>query len=178
MAPKLACVCSSWNAAVAATPELWHILDTAAVPKKSWPSGRQGASPAKHGRKKAAAAKQLTAEQGLSLWVASGRLQELQSLLLYGDGTAAANAADGSAAGHNRQLSAQLLEHIAGGCQQLRRLSIFGVLSLRPEVISIAGVVHALAVDRFRLSASVNMPLVSMEWFGHSHHEAASPCLY
>lgn len=134
MAPRLACVCSSWSAAVTATPELWHILDTAAVPNKSWPQSRQLASPTKQGRKRAAASRQLTAEQGLSLWVASGRLQELQSLLLYGDSTSATDAADGSCAGHNRQLSAQLLDHIVGSCQQLRRLSIIGALSLRPEV--------------------------------------------
>jgi hypothetical protein len=136
MAPKLACVCSSWNAAVAATPELWQILDTAAISSRSWAHNSQGrtVSPAKTGRKKGAAAKQLTAEQGLSLWVSSGRLRELQSLLLYGDGASSGDAGDGSSAGVNRQLNAQLLEHIASSCQQLRRLSLFGVLSLRPEV--------------------------------------------
>jgi hypothetical protein len=78
----------------------------------------------------------MTAEEGLALWVATGRLQQLQSLLLYGEGAAAADADDSAAAGGtcSRQLTAGLLMRVADGCQQLRRVSLFGAWSMRTEV--------------------------------------------
>lgn len=155
MAPRLACVCTSWSAAVDATPELWRMIDTAAIPAKSWvqeePAGggvrsppskkQQGAGKGKQpaGRRKGAN-KQLSAEQGLRLWAGSGRLQELQALLLYGEGGAGcADPTEEQARDANRQLSAALLQELADSCQQLRRVSLFGAWSLRPEVSNFTG---------------------------------------
>lgn len=152
MAPRLACVCTSFNAAVAATPELWCLIDTAAIPNGSWvqapggarspPGKSKGAAAAKGKQKQPAggrkgASTQLTAEQGLSQWVTSGRLQQLQTVLVYGEGAAGAGCADpqeAAAGDANRQLSAPLLMQIADSCQQLRRVDLFGAWSLRPEV--------------------------------------------
>ena len=137
MAPRLACVCSSWHAAVLATPELWRLLDTAAIPKRAWsqPSSRGGKGKGKRG----AGQRPLTAQEGLSQWTASGRLQQLQVLLLYGQngaGPPAGAAEDPAAAGEdvNRQLSPELLMQLADNCQQLQRISLSGFFSLKPEV--------------------------------------------
>jgi hypothetical protein len=74
MAPRLACVCASWAAAVAETPELWRILDTQYLP-----AAGSAKSPAGK-RKKGGAAQQRrhTADEGLASWLATGRLQQLQ----------------------------------------------------------------------------------------------------
>jgi hypothetical protein len=76
MAPRLACVCTSWAAAVAETPELWRTLDTQYLP-----AAGSVRNPAKQ-RKKGGAAQQqqqgYTADEGLASWLASGRLQQLQ----------------------------------------------------------------------------------------------------
>jgi hypothetical protein len=150
MAPRLACVCTNWTAAVAATPELWRLIDTAAIPNRAWgqhpsaarspPGKTKGAgtkSAGKAARKGSAKQQPLSAEQGLSQWVASGRLQQLQALLLYGEGgtgAACAGPHDGAGRDANRQLSAALLMQIADSCQKLQRVSLFGAWSLRPEV--------------------------------------------
>lgn len=147
MAPRLACVCTSWSAAVDATPELWRLIDTAAIPARSWvqepasgsvrspPSKKQQGAKGKQAVGRKGANKQLSAEQGLRLWVESGRLQELQALLLYGEGGAGcADLTEGQARDANRQLGAALLQELADSCQQLRRVSLFGAWSLRPEV--------------------------------------------
>lgn len=159
MAPRLACVCTSWSAAVDATPELWHLIDTAAIPARSWvqepavggvrspPSEKQQGAKGKQaaGRK----GKRLSAEQGLRLWAASGRLQELQALLLYGEGANRFDPQDGTGRDANRQLSPALLQELADSCQQLHRVSLFGAWSLRPEEVS---------------SALLSMPALSELW--------------
>lgn len=147
MAPRLACVCTSWQAAVAATPELWRILDTGAISSKAWvQQNAQGrgrgpkAARAKGKARGASAARFVSAEQGLRQWLESGRLQQLQVLVLHGEGPAGPTAdvsaleSESSRSGPNRQLSPGLLMQIADTCQQLRRVSLFGCLSWRPEV--------------------------------------------
>lgn len=147
MAPRLACVCTSWSAAVDATPELSRLVDTAAIPARSWlqepvgggvrspPSKKQQGAKGKQAAGRKGANKQLSAEQGLRLWAESGRLRELQALLLYGEGGAGcADPTEGQARDANRQLSAALLQELADSCQQLRRVSLSGAWSLRPEV--------------------------------------------
>jgi hypothetical protein len=153
MAPRLACVCTSFNAAVSATPELFKLLDTAAIPAKAWaqPSGSERSPKgSKHGKARSISskgAKLLSAEEGLRHWLATGRLAQLQALLLYGEGSAsaqdgavqgggsfAAAAAAAGGGGSHRQLSSGLLTDIADSCQDLTRVSMFGVFSLRPEV--------------------------------------------
>lgn len=146
MAPRLACVCTSWQAAVAATPELWHILDTAAISSKAWVQqnahGRSRGPKAPRAKGKASGASAVgfvSAEQGLRRWLEIGRLQQLQVLVLHGEGPVgptadAALESESSRSGPNRQLSADLLMQIAETCQQLRRVSLFGCLSFRPEV--------------------------------------------
>jgi hypothetical protein len=152
MAPRLACVCTSWSAAVGATPELWRLIDTAAIPARSWvqepavggvrspPSKKQqGAKGGKQGAGRKGANQRLSAEQGLRLWAASGRLQELQALLLYGEGAGRVDPQDGTGRDANRQLSPALLQELADSCQQLHRVSLFGAWSLRPEVSNAVG---------------------------------------
>eukprot|EP00775_Hariotina_reticulata_P009954 gene9954-10109_t len=102
MAPCLACVCSSWAAAVAETPELFQVIDTAylsaraSLPAASAPARQQGAGvPAgrtagKPSRRSSAEGKRVQgaakpghasiADAGIAGWVASGRLQQLQEL--------------------------------------------------------------------------------------------------
>jgi hypothetical protein len=84
MAPRLACVCSSWAAAVAETPELWRVLDTQFLPAAA--AGRfPASSPAgkglagKRSVKRDGVQKQgYSADEGLAAWLAAGRLQQLQ----------------------------------------------------------------------------------------------------
>lgn len=146
MAPRLACVCTNWTAAVTATPELWRLIDTAAIPNRAWgqhpssarsPPGKSKGAGTKRAGKAVGKQRLLSAEQGLSQWVASGRLQQLQALLLYGEGGSGLGCADpqdGAGRDANRQLSAVLLMQIADSCQQLQRVSLFGAWSLRSEV--------------------------------------------
>jgi hypothetical protein len=128
MAPRLACVCTVWASTVHDTPELWRVLDTAALPASSSrpvaakPSAAAGGPLRKRatagggGGAAAAAASGSAAdhvpsraEAGLRAWLASGRLQLLQELVLCCPGSTASQrtylqdagseAAEASAAG-------------------------------------------------------------------------------
>lgn len=67
MAPRLACVCSRWRAAVAETPELWRVLNTAKLPARA---GRSAAAAGgARGRGKGGA----KAKRGRGSSTASGR---------------------------------------------------------------------------------------------------------
>lgn len=135
MAPRLACVCSSWAAAAAETTELWSVLDTQYLPAAAAGSGRSSGSsrscPASK-RRKAAEQQQrqgYTADEGLASWLAAGRLRQLQELRISCAGSshlsledpvffkdAEAAAAAGSGSSGSRSAGGGLL---GGGCAEI-----------------------------------------------------------
>jgi hypothetical protein len=85
MAPRLACVCSTWAAAAAETPELWRLLDTQYLPAAAAAGGggrsagsSKSQSPASKRKRGGAAQQGYTVDEGLASWLAAGRLQQLQ----------------------------------------------------------------------------------------------------
>lgn len=138
-APRLACVCRGWAAAVASLPELWSSIDTARLPSKS-ASFARGLVPAAS-----------CAEAGLLKWAASGRLSGLRRLLLACgsedagagdvDGGGGAAAASPSRGRHAQRgvpapgaISAAALQSLAVSCTHICELNITGAPLFRAEV--------------------------------------------
>uniref|UniRef100_A0A383W243 Uncharacterized protein n=1 Tax=Tetradesmus obliquus TaxID=3088 RepID=A0A383W243_TETOB len=192
MAPRLACVCSSWAAAAAETPELWSVLDTQYLPAAAAGSSRGAGSsrscPASK-RKKAAEQQQrhgYTADEGLASWLAAGRLRQLQELRISCAGSShlsledpvffedaeAAAAAAGSGSGTKSnssllgggcaEIGGQVLLLLAQGCPQLRRVTVSGAPSFRAEELSAALLAMPLLAE-LRLSGLRITPVQGLD---------------
>lgn len=164
MAPRLACVCTAWAAAVAETPELWRVLDTQYLTSggssscNAAPTAGKKRKGSRNSSTRSSRRQESSIDAGITEWVEAGRLQELRDLrlccagsshlsledpLFFEDAEAAqgvgsaAGAAVGRAAGAGGgELGGTALLLLAQECRQLRRVSISGAPAFRAEVSS------------------------------------------
>ncbi|KAF8068240.1 SPP1 [Scenedesmus sp. PABB004] len=146
-APRLACVCSAWAAAVSEAPELWAALDTAHLPARA----RRSAKPAKKARGRGGGPGgggrvPASADAGLRAWAESGRLARLARLRLSCPGTAelsledptffADEAGRGAGGAGGPEVTAATLAALAARCPELRSLTISGAPAFRAEELA------------------------------------------